>query len=295
MRSRRFSFQFIFLIVALVVATFGASSRAQAQFFTGPIAASMGGAGRAAADGNEAAFLNPASVVSLRKYYFSGLYGVSSHPVNGDSSIYGISLADGTPENLFPGAVSYLHRFVQGQNGFTDVQQDTQIAVGAALLPRLSLGVAGHQTTDLLNTGDRFTQTNMNVGVLFMPLDYLGLGATVTDLFLTSGTVAQAQQLIPTYAIGAHLIIQDIFRMRLDIVRPDRDTERNDVMAGIESYFSSSFAFRFGELWKETLDQNFLTAGLGYHGPNLSFDYAYQRDMRAGAGETHLIDLCVGF
>ena len=269
--------------------------KARAQFFTGPIASSTGGAGRAAADGSEAAFLNPASVVSLRKYYMSGIYGTSSHPVNGDQSTYGVSLADGTPENLFPASLSYIHRFVQGQNDFTDVQQDLQVAVGASLLPRLGLGIAGHQTTDLLNTGSRFTQTNMNVGLLFTPVDYVGLAATVTDVFTPSESVAQAQQVVPTYAIGGHLIIQNSFRFRLDFVRPDRGNERTDVMSGIETYFTPSFAFRVGEMWKETLDQNFFTAGLGYHGPNLSFDYSYQRDTRAGAGETHLIDLWVGF
>jgi hypothetical protein len=271
-------------------------SGARAQFFTGPIASATGGAGRAAADGSEAAFLNPASVVPLRKYYMSGIYGTSSHPVNGDQSTYGVSLADGTADNLFPAALSYIHRFVQGENGFTDVQQDAQIAVGASLLgSKLGLGIAGHQTTDLLNTGTRYTQTNMNAGVIFAPVDYLGLAATVTDIFVTSESVAQAQQVIPTYAIGGHLIIQEMFRFRLDFVRPDSGNERTNVMAGIETYFTPSFAFRVGEMWRETMDQDFLTLGLGYHGPNLSFDYAYQRDMRAGAGETHLIDLFLGF
>jgi hypothetical protein len=272
---------------------------APAQVFTGTAASAMGGAGRAAVDPAESVLLNPAALPHLQGYFVAGHYGMGWHPVAGNTQDLAVLISDGTPDAIIPGSLSYVRRF-RDLPSSSIVEQDLQVAVGGFILPGLALGVAGHrltwQTERLANNLD-YTQNNAHVGLLYTPQPWLGLAFTAYDVFTPPADVPVQARVVPTLAIGSHVIIKKIFRLRLDLERPETENpnHRINVMAGLESYFQESVAFRLGAQWRETADQTLVTTGLAFKGPRLSFDYTFQRDVRTAEDSRHLFDLWLPF
>lgn len=289
---RFFSFFFF-----LPVACFLFCSISQAQFQTGPIASATGGAGRASLDPGEAGLLNPASVAHLRRYYFSGNYGMGQHERDGDMRQYGLLLADGTEGNTFPGSLSYTRRTLERKGGVTETQSDIQLALAEFFSDRIAMGFAAHRQTNEVTSGGDHTQYNGHVGLMLTPLDNLGFGAVIYDFIPPRDSVPSGIRTVPTFAVGTNLIIQKILYLRLDLVRPDLDNpnRRTNVMGGIDTYFREDFAARVGVMALETKDQTYFTAGLGYKGPKLSVDYTYQKDTRVADSGRHLFDLWLPF
>lgn len=282
---------FFFLSVVLVLLVFRVHG-AQAQVFSGPAVSGTGGAGRAAVDLGESSFLNPAAVAFLQSYNLTGFYGASSHPTTGNINEYGALVGDGSNGAIIPGAVSYVRRRIEGPGDFGNVQQDIQLSMAGYLHQKVALGVAGHRLSDQIAGGEEITQWNMHVGLIYVPIGTLGLGFVAYDLLPADSAPANIR-VVPTLAVGVNYLYQKFFRARLDLVRPDtnNDGRRMNVMAGLETFFSEFFALRLGSEWRETSDQNYLTAGLGYKGPRLSFDYSFQKDVRNSENCRHLIDL----
>ena len=292
-RSRPLVFSMMIFIFAIF-----AGATAHAQFFTGPAASGAGGAGRAAVDLGEATFLNPAGVAFLQRYNASAYYAQGQHARDGQFNLWGFSLADGTPGNLFSGGLSYVRKRTD-IGAFSDTQQDLQITVAGFPFKRASIGITGHRLTDQVwyssALGGEHEQSNAHIGLILVPFANLGFGFVAYDVLPTSDSVPASLRLVPTHAIGFNYLYEKTFRARLDFVRPDTSNpgRRVDVMAGAETFFHESFIFRLGGLWRETADRTYFTTGLGYNGPRLSFDYSFQKDVREGDNNRHLIDLWI--
>lgn len=272
------------------------SLEARAQFFTGPAASGAGGAGRAAVDLGESSFLNPAAVAFIQRYNVTGIYGISYHPAIGNVNEYAASIADGTSESLIPGALTYVRRHTDNPNGVGDTQQDIQLSIAGTPIRKVAFGVAGHRMTDSVSTaigGNDYEQWNMHVGAIYVPVESVGIGVVAYDILPGTSAPVGVHLVVPTFALGVNYVYQKIFRARLDFVRPDtnNDGRRINVMTGLETVFGEYFVLRLGSEWRETADQNYLTVGLGYKGPRLSFDYSFQKDVRTADNYRHLIDL----
>ncbi len=285
------------LLFLLFIATLF-QSQANAQFFTGPVASATGGAGRAAVDPGESQFLNPASVAHLQRYYVAADLGFGDHPKTGTENTYGVLLSDGSPENLFSGSFSYIRKTETpniGPNAGTFItSSDFAIAAAGFAYEGLAVGVGAHRLQQSLTGSGDFAQNNIHLGVLYSPVESFGVGFVAYDaLGTTDSSVPQGLQLVPTFALGMHAMYEEMFRVRLDFVRPDKSNpnHRTNVLFGMESFFRKNLAIRLGNEWKETDDQSFFTAGLGFKGPKLSFDYSFQTDTRVSGGSRHLFDL----
>ena len=280
----------VFVTVALVLL---ACEPARAQFVTGTIAGAMGGAGRGAVDPGEISYLNPASVAHLQRYYFGSHYHTGNYGVEGDRSNYGLLLSDGKADSLIPGAFSYTKKMIE-LPGVSSQMQDFAITLAGFPMRHVSFGVTGHRLVSSQATRED-TQDNVHLGILANPIQYLGIGVVVTDALNSSDTLPALSRLNRTYAVGAHVMMTQSFRIRLDLSQPERQSgyegRRTDVMAGLETFFNPNWAFRLGSQWAETRDQTNLTIGLGYFGPRLSFDYTFQKDARSEIGARHLVDL----
>lgn len=272
-----------------------------AQVFTGPISGAVGGAGRAALDPSESALLNPASLAHFTRYYAGIQYGIGDHASEGPFHQYGVMLTDGTPGTLVAGAFSYNRRDSEYSGGGDATQQDFQIAVGGFVSKKVSIGIAGHRLIYQPPVGGEKSVNNMHVGALMIVTPNLGLAATVHDALPVSDEVPIAAGVIPTYALGLNYVFSPQFRLRLDLVRPEKmyDGKTNDgrinIQTGLETFFQENWVFRLGGHWRETADQVYVTSGLGFQGPRLSFDYTFQKDVRAGTGFRHLFDLWLPF
>ncbi len=271
---------------------------AQAQFYTGPIAASMGGAGRAGNSPSESAFLNPASLAELKNYYGSVSMNWGDHPIDGSTSEFAGLLADGTPDKSFPGQFSYVQKRVALPNGFATTQQDFQLAMAFAPSDSFGYGLAIHRVMYQDNSSHFYNQNNINIGTLFAPMKKLAFAFVAYDVFGGDDSVPQAYQTIPTLALGGSFKYEASFMFSCDFVRPDKfnDGNRINTQVGLETYFRHDFAVRAGWQWREVgLEEKLFSLGLGYRGPRLSFDYSYQKDVLAGTGFRQYVDLWLHF
>ena len=286
--------------VILVSGILAASSLAQAAstespYRVGPIASALAGAGRAAADPTEAGWLNPAALVHARFYHLS-LSHQQSHRNNGDGyRDFGVMFTDGGEEKIAAGSFSYVQRStLQGGAGaILGEQKDFQGSM-AIFLPnrRTSIGATYRR---LLHTqaGAEWTQDTFSIGTLIPVTDTFGFGIVGQDLAGGSSSAPREASFIPSVSVALHQRFQEILEFRGDVIRPLRENEEGkmDFRAGAESWFRPDFAFRLGGAWLETRKEMWMTAGIGFKGPRLSFGYAFEKEMRSSDGTRHTFDL----
>ncbi len=286
------------LVTIIFLMTLFLRTQVEAQFITGPIAASMGGAGRAGNIPSESAFLNPASLAQLKNYYGAVSANWGDHPLDGSISEFSALLADGTPDKSFPGQFSYAQRRVASPNGFAANLQDFQLGVASAASESFGLGMSIHRVMYQDNSSHFYAQNNVNFGSIFAPTRQLAFALVAYDALGGDDEVPRAYQTIPTWALGANFKYENSFVFSLDIVRPDKFNEghRLNTQLGIQTYFRNDFAVRTGWQWREVgFEERLFSLGLGYRGPRLSMDYTYQKDVIVGSGFRQFVDLWLHF
>lgn len=294
-----------FLILISFLTVFGASLHAPAApsaalnheqpYRVGTASSGLGGAGRAATDAVEAGWLNPAALVHVRSYHFAAS-SQQSRRDNGDGYRDGaIMLADGGEEKLASGSFSYIQRSTlrAGPGGVSAEQKDFQGSL-AMFVPgtRASIG-ATYRRLIHAQSGADLTQDTYTVGFLMPLTQELGLAVVGQDLAGGSGAAEPEARIVPSIAFGLHAGLMSILQLRADLSRPIRDVAnpRNDIRVGIESWFRPDFAFRLGGAWLENRDEMWLTTGLGFRGPRLSFGYSFEKELRSSDGTRHTFDL----
>jgi hypothetical protein len=286
--------RFGFILCALLLI----SPLAMAQSFRGPIASGMGGAGRAAFDPAESAYLNPASLAALRTYFGSAYYSTASHPLYGNDAKYGALLSDGNAEGLFAGALGYTHGTISAPTGH-DSSEDFFAAAAGYIIPNLSVAVSGHYVMDTFAVGQRQNQINGSLGLMYSVSESLAFGLIGRDLGGTKKGVPDRDQLVPAYGGGMTYYWAKTLQYRLDVEYPDQLNPRHrpDVMTGVESYVAKALALRGGFRWQESeaKEGHYLTMGFGLHGPKIALDYSFEKDLLVAGGTRHTVDLWMPF
>lgn len=281
------------LFLLLLILPLAFSTNALAQFYTPTVASGAGGAGRAAVDPGESVFLNPAALAHLQRYYVDGQAGWADQPLTGSEQVQAVAISDGSISNILPGALTYVRRVGVLPNTTTTTEQDIQVSLAGFPLHGVAFGITGHRQSYQNSAGFSQSATNAHIGLVYNPALWLGLGLVAYDVLPTSDEMALTAGLVPRIALAGNMIFGETFRMRADLIRPQRfnDRGRTDVAVGLETFFRPDAVFRLGGLWKETADQTLFTAGLGYVGPRLSFDYSFQKDQRVTDSYRHMFDL----
>lgn len=283
------------IIFASFTATDARAASREVPFRVGAAASGLGGAGRAATDPNEAGWLNPAALVHARSYHFAAS-AQQSHRDNGDDyRDYAIMLADGGEGKIGSGSFSYIQRSTMraGPGAISAEQKDFQGSF-AVFIPetRSSIGV-GYRRLIHSQPGADITQDTYTLGTLIPLGPDLGVAVVGQDLAGGSSSAPVEARILPSLAVGLHAGLMSILQLRADLVRPIRDVQapRNDVRIGLESWFRPDFAFRLGGAWLENRDETWLTTGIGFKGPRLSFGYAFEKELRSSDGTRHTFDL----
>ncbi len=297
---------FLFFILTAAAVLTGAAER---PYRTGPIAAGLGGAGRAAVDSTESAWLNPAGLVHVPRYHAAFSHQQSSLESGDSYRDFALMLSDGEPGRSTAGALSYVNRRTLrgGVGEVVGSQQDIQLSF-ASFVPfprRLSVGVTLRHLIHQEYGGD-VSQNNFSLGFLMPVGRTWGFAIVGADLAGASDTVSPEARMIPTLGLGVHVVAHPLLRLRADWVKafeqeaplsrrggPSADSGRSDLRMGLESWFREDFSFRIGGAWLESRDQMWTTTGIGFKGPNLSFGYAFERDVRSGEATRHTFDLWI--
>ena len=275
--------------------------KAETPYRVGPVSSATGGAGRAATDPTEAGWLNPAALVHARSYHLA-LSHQQSHRAAGDGyRDFGLMFSDAGEDKLAAGSFSYVQRSTVrgGAGAVTAEQKDFQASLASFIAgSEASIGVTYRRLMHRQSAAD-LDQDTYSVGLLFPLAKSLGVAVTGTDLGGGSSSAAPEARLIPAVSFAVHQTLMEILQVRADLIRPIRAADnpqgRDDFRAGLESWFRPDLAFRLGGAWLETRDEMWLTAGIGFKGPRLSFGYAFEKVSRSSGGTRHTFDLWMPF
>lgn len=283
------------IIFSALLAPAAAQAINEIPYRVGPTAAALGNAGRAAVDPVEAGWLNPAALVHVRSYHVSFSHQQSSRENGGAHRDFALMLADGGEDRMASGSLSYVQRKAWSGSaaGLEAEQKDIQLSA-AAFIPstRFSLGFTYRRLMHQQPAID-IAQDTFSLGALVPVANGIGIGFVGNDLAGATDDVPIEARLIPTFGVGFHMQTHSILHVRADLVRPlEGNTDgRNNVHVGLESWFDQNFAFRVGSAWLETRNETWLSAGIGFRGPRLSFGYAFEKETRSQDGTRHTIDL----
>lgn len=253
---------------------------------------SLGGAGRATTSGAEGPFLNPATLAINQNFQVGLFYGATNTESSGSSRDLAGIFIDNNPDSPVASSLSYARRSIEGPFGFMDQREDFVLSFGKTLLERVSFGLNVRYFRTSPNFGASKVLWNIGTGFLWSPMEDLGL-ALVFENMLDEHTPDQR----PAVALGSHYLFMDITRFRLDLEAPQKfnNSNRLNVMAGLEFPLPVGLALRTGHRWDEVQDARYWTAGLGWEAPKLSLDYAYEQNSAVSGIYTHLLSLRIFF
>jgi hypothetical protein len=274
---------------------------AQAQLFDGPSTTAMAGAGRAALDSVEAPLLNPATLTQNRRSLFSIGYGrLSDMLTTSGFTGFSVTMIDGDPDKLFPGAFSYSQGDRQLVAGQTALLREGSFSIGKPISRIFNIG-AGIKYTKIegpSGLGIDRSYWNANLGLLAVLSGGVGVALVGTDLLGSAADLPVALRPIPKYSAGVHWAAHPLANLRLDVVSPRNENPENltDVRLGFDSKVKNFVAIRFGYAWVETRKAQEATAGFSIIGPRLSFSYGWAQVQKSylGAsldGQRHVFDL----
>lgn len=289
-KNNVFSLMFIFLFFH------GYAAESSSGYFTGPVAAAMGGAGRAAVDPAESHFRNPAVVahspqIDLAAYYQDGSHGPQLH-----ETAFGLSIVDNTGDTICPGAIGYLkaRRTFPGMN----VNENyVHASLGSFVAKQISFGAAAIYVNHEVENGKEYKQWDGMVGFLYTPNSNTGLALTYSYFANPSSDLPKILRLMPTLSLAGHYIFEDFLRFRLDVSRWEKDNvdKKWIIESGLETKMPNYFILRLGSQWNDIERRSYLTAGLGFDGPRLKVDYSFQKMRGPGGYAMHGVDLRVPF
>lgn len=277
-------------ILFLTLAIF--STEAQATEMVGALSAGMGGTGRAAVESNESLYLNPASIALFEKFY-TGVSYLSGFTANNVSrNTYSVTMTDGTKDLLFPGSLSYRRHKINDR-GSELTENEFRAGAGYRINSRLSVGLGGSYLRAEAADGTRYSQTNMDAGILLGLLPNWGLSVSGENLINADANTPAALRRPSRVAIGTQFVFDRAVTLRYEALQPIH-IQNSGLLAhraGFSVAMKGLFFLNTGYSVDDTLGQNWASVGLAWKGPRLKLAYSLQNEARAGLGNRHYVDL----
>ena len=263
----------------------------QAQTFFGAGAEALGRAGRAANVALDAQFLNPAGLAFSKDSNGGAAYQMGGGTTASPSSTYAFVITDNDPEKFASGGIGYVYRRASFPD-HTVTDQDFSLDVASKIVPTISLGVQTHSLFRMNTIAPGFTKYNVSAGIMVLPKPFLAFSLVFYDMLNDDDL-----QLIPITAIGTHIIIMDIMRIRLDVTQPQKVNPNNlgTLNAGMELDGGSGFLFRLGGDWDTYSAKTYWTAGISWEGPRLNVAYAFRNDVTTPGDNTQTFQAWLSF
>lgn len=185
---------------------------------------------------------------------------------------------DSTNQEL---SAAYGIHYISNEYGGANVGQWAHsLSLGTRLGDRVAFGIGGRW---LIQSSPKINAASLNVGVSILVIPQLTLGFTGYNLIDT-----RHPELPRSFEVGFGLLLGPVrlaTEVRSDIGRGPLHPTWN---SGLELFLGRTFALRTGWEWREPVQQNFFTAGLGLVFDNAGLDLGFRHGL-AGAG-----DLIVG-
>ncbi len=270
------SLSFIFILISSLQ-SFSAS-------MTGAVSSATGGTGRGTAEPIDSVLLNPAIVSQLSSKILA---------VNYTKDRWGVTLADNGREALFPAALAY----VKSENDFIKTQQ-VSLVLSYMVAKNISIGtnisLMEYDQQNIPNS-EKYRQTTGDIGIAYSTNTF-GAGIVANKVFSTSIDLSDLLQVQKTIGVGVNYTYLNFFRFRADLESaPDNQVDRLVYMGGLETFTNDWVVLRLGYQNNNVAKKNFITAGLGFAGPQFGLHYGYISNVADSKDNKHSIDLGVPF
>lgn len=287
--------EFLFLVSLVIVTQFCES--AYAQYLSGPVSQALGGAGLAANDEGEQLLLNPAVLVHSRGaavgyFYSDGYRGKNEH-----DTFYGATASDNTEDVLIAGGVAGFKRRRTFDNFSTIDELNGQISFAGTLFKQVSMGATIEYLQQDAIGDKKYTQWDASVGLLLNPTPEFAVGFIARNLAPTDTDIPAPIRQRDELGLGAHYIVLEKFRFRLDVFKPMQLNPEKDYIfkGGAESLIDAYLAVRIGFQNDGVSDRHLYSAGFGFVGPRLKIDYSFVKNSDYSGGAMHSVDFRLPF
>lgn len=284
-----------YLSIFISLATHGSSLE---NVYYGPVSRAQGGAGRsyvpmANPHGNaEGPMLNPAAAAFANSVVF-GLY--HTRDLYDDFSSHhdvALTIVDPNKDSQLPGSFTYIKREIGGPSGDYDFQ-DFNLNLARPLQPNLALGLGVRYNMFRKATREVENIINTSLGLLYLPIPEMGIAVVSMNNFDKHAD----RYVRPSTALGFSYTFENVISVKLDVDHPHKSNPNHDLIfhTGFELGLPARFSLRAGVKADRLAQQNFTTAGLGWFGPKLALDYAYEGSQSGPKSQVHSVDVRVFF
>ena len=260
----------------------------------GALSAGQGGTGRAAAEGSETVYLNPAGLALLNQFYTAVSYQSGFTGKDISRNTYSLTFTDGTKGTLLPGALGYRRHQIS-ERGIHYKENEFRGGLGYRLNDRISMGLAATHLRAESQRGENYSQTNFDLGFLFGLMPNWGLSFSGENLLEAKDNIPVALRRFSRLALGTQYVFERSLTFRYEALMP-LYTENTQLLAhrlGLGIDMKGNFGLNAGFSVDDEQAQNWSSIGLSWRGPRLQLAYSLQQENRSGLGTRHLIDLWV--
>ncbi|WP_413585727.1 hypothetical protein [Bdellovibrio sp. HCB274] len=255
------------------------SIQAVAQVYNSSVSVASGGTGRAAVEPGDASFLNPATMAHLGGRFFFASFAQDE---------FAAFLSDNTKESTIPAAAAYVQRTSKIETLGELKEHDIAITMAEFFLDKWSVGLTGHYLEQSLPLAS-FTSFNADLGLLYTPVDHIGLALVGYNLFGPDSNTPDEIRKKTKAGAGFNYLYKSAARFRVDA-----DSE-GYMGLGLETFLNRFIVFRFGfsDSFKDSLPR--ASVGAGFSGPRFRLNYAYYGNTQNSSDYRHSIDLIIPF
>ena len=148
--------------------------------------------------------------------------------------------------------------------------------------------------TDTLTgtTAQKYRQSTLDLAATFAASTNFGIGFVANKVTSNKITLNESLQVPQTMAIGFSYTYQNFARIKFYVeTAPDNRTDRLNYMLGFENYINDWVVVRMGAQQNKVLAKDYVSAGLGFAGPQFGLHYAFISNTADKTEDKHLIDL----
>ena len=268
-----------------------------AQAYVGSVSAATGEAGRAAVEASESPYGNPATLGFMQGYYLSAGFGATKQNNMGSNQDLAVSVTDSMKETVVPTSFSYVQNTTRPEGATDDLlARSFKLSFGNQINKKLAFGLGIVHQDDRFPT-DRYAQTNVQTGFLWVPNSNMGAAVTFDNMIppaSVSSSVPEAYRLKQTIGVAGSYNFHKFVRLKADLISAENNTfGKPTLAAGMENYLNRWLILRWGLQRNNQLDANLYTAGLGFVGPKFGLHYAYQNSPQNESLTRHSVDLAL--
>lgn len=265
--------------------------------FRGPVSSAMGGAGRAGMSSGEGAFLNPAVIPLIKNYEFIGYYRDGYIDEGQHRQGWAIGAVDNSEGVLFPGSLHYVRTRDTGKAN-NPANGEVWHAAGAYLISdRLSVGGNFYYAKYSIDGEPKYEQWSGGVGTVVLINEDLAFAYVVNNIGKPGSDMPLALREDLEQGMGVFWRFARLATLRADITRREElnPDKKLTYMMGLESAFNEYGVFRMGFRREEQSDLKVWTAGMGFNGPRMRFDYSVEKNEERTSGALHSVDMRIPF